>query len=135
MLNRIPYCRALERTKEVSIGQTITMLRSTRQNAYRLRAVEDPAFFAGSGRGSFLHMPFQVPADGSSPGTGAESSVRLSERLWKKFPESLMVGRNPDFAVFEPEPSQFLVGIALCGGATNQSSNEWTDYLQSLANC
>jgi hypothetical protein len=44
-----------------------------------------------------------------------------------------MVGRKPGFAVSQPALSQFPVEIALCGGAKNQSSDEWTDFLHSLA--
>jgi len=65
----------------------------------------------------------------------AASPVRSSERLCNKSVERIKVGRNPVFTVFQPGPSQFLVEFALCGGEKNQSSDEWTDFLHSLASC
>ncbi len=59
--------------------------------------------------------------------------VCSSERLWKKLAERLMVGRKPGFAVPQPALSQFPVENALCSGAKNQSSSEWTDFLHGLA--
>jgi hypothetical protein len=86
-----------------------------------------------SGRGSLPHMRFQELASRFSLASAAASPVRSSERLCKKSAERLMVGRNPVFAVSQPAPSQFPAYIALCGGAQNQSFNEWTDFLHSLA--
>ena len=88
-----------------------------------------------SGRGSFAHFLSKDPASRLSLAFGAESPVRSSERLCEKSAERLMVGRKRGFAASQPALSQFSVKIALCGGAKNQSSNEQTDFLHSLASC
>jgi len=75
----------------------------------------------------------QVPESRPSLALVADSQVSSSERLFKKSAERLMVGTNPGFAVSQTAPSQFPVEIALCGGEKTQSSDEWTDFLHSLA--